>query len=1037
MLHIIDGQDGRKLDVLPFDYVIDDDHHKSLENTLETYYFKTFADKRFSPYLSKRNRVLVPDEDGTYVEFIIFETDKYHNQDGHLSEVYASASYINLRNAEPIRPQSFTSMPAAQMVTKATNKTIWKMGIIEGKGTRTISIEKHTNPYALLKRIATEFDLELRFRAEHNEQGITDRYVDLLERVGEARGRTAQFGVDLQGIRRIENTEDVVTALVGIGPERDDGTRIEVIVTDDEALQRWGENGEHIWDTHEVQTSDLDITMEDVRRYTRAALDKRIKSSVKYETTIVDLEHVPGLENKKIRFGDTIKIKDTKFNPPLYLEARVFDQHRSAKLKGNKKVILGDYVEYTQEEVDAIWNLLKKQMREKISAAEMLEYTYDKLTIDDKDEFVFTDGKTFAQLKADEAQAAAEAVAIAEANLAETQAKAHADNKVSAEEARAIQDAKDKLAEAKADALAKANAAESAAKTHADTQANIAETNSKDHADIVSGQALIDAKNYAVAQQVYDNKMTEIATDLANKTDIEYVDGQLVSKANKNDVYTISEVDNRLLNYVGVIEYQTDIDGIVQNISSNSTLIGQNQTAIALKADQTEVNTLSGTVSDNSAQLSVQANQISSKVDASYVDGAIAGFVGRNLLIGTKDFVDSLNNKVTHNGVVYSLYGYNWGFLFNMNLKKGETYTVSVPVFNPSETDTSKARIWVGHLGNMYTNLQPLEARKVKHTFTATQDEDNAIIRFLTADGNVPTVGWIYPKTEKGNKATDWTPAPEDTQADIDFVYNYAESEITQLAGRVDTKAESTVVDNLGVRVTTAEQSINALDGAISQKVSQTDYNGNTITSMINQSATTIDIQANRINFDGHVFGTNATFSGEINVEGKVITDPNVQYTNYISDLTVNGMGFSASLYNGVYGNDFGFAPGRVYADNQGGTSFGGFDIYNAGNKTTIASLHDKDLILGIKPDGKNSVFNDLLTLKASTGNVEAKNNLYMGGAIVATRSWATANLANKNHNHDNRYSRVVGSTDIWFEKTSSGNLNVYYNGAYAGTIAV
>ena len=43
----------------------------------------------------------------------------------------------------------------------------------------------------------------------------------------------------------------------------------------------------------------------------------------------------------------------------------------------------------------------------------------------------------------------AEAYALAQANLAETQAKAHADGKITAEEKRAIQDAKDKLAEAK------------------------------------------------------------------------------------------------------------------------------------------------------------------------------------------------------------------------------------------------------------------------------------------------------------------------------------------------------------------------------------------------------------------------------------------------------------------------------------------------------------------------------------------------------------------------------------------------------------
>ncbi|WP_238019327.1 siphovirus ReqiPepy6 Gp37-like family protein [Oceanobacillus jordanicus] len=82
-----------------------------------------------------------------------------------------------------------------------------------------------------------------------------------------------------------------------------------------------------------------------------------------------------------------------------------------------------------------------------------------------------------AQDKADAAQSAAESVAVAKANLAETQAKAYADGKVSAEEARAIQDAKDKLAQAKADAKVKADAAETNAKDYA-----------KDRADSIDGK---------------------------------------------------------------------------------------------------------------------------------------------------------------------------------------------------------------------------------------------------------------------------------------------------------------------------------------------------------------------------------------------------------------------------------------------------------------------------------------------------------------------------------------------------------------------
>ncbi|MGX9933709.1 phage tail spike protein, partial [Virgibacillus salarius] len=136
---------------------------------------------------------------------------------------------------------------------------------------------------------------------------------------------------------------------------------------------------------YEPQSTDQDMTEERLITLTENELDKRVNATVEYEADIADLEHVPGLENKKIRYGDTIKIKDTKFNPPLYLEARVHTMDRSIVDKSNKKVTLGDFIEYTEEEVHDIWNELKKEIQNKIDANDLDEYTYRKQIIDSKD----------------------------------------------------------------------------------------------------------------------------------------------------------------------------------------------------------------------------------------------------------------------------------------------------------------------------------------------------------------------------------------------------------------------------------------------------------------------------------------------------------------------------------------------------------------------------------------------------------------------------------------------------------------------------
>jgi len=407
-IHILDGQNDVILDFITAKNIIDDTHKKSLEDTLETYEFITFADRRFSQYLEKRNRIIIPDEDETLREFVIFEAAKYRDAEGYKAQVFSHASYLELKKARILYPTRREGLTASQHAGWALNDTGWTVGIVEAEGTRTFTIEKHTNPYEFLKRIANEFEVELRFRIEHDGQRITGRYVDLLERIGEWRGREIEFGKDLDGIRRVEK-QDIVTALLGLGPEREDGTRIEVLVEDEEALQRWGRideygNLHHLIEPYEIQSERSEMTESEARQYTRTALNKRINTQVTYETTILDLEEVPGMENKQIRFGDTIKIKDTSFNPPLFLEARVFEQSRSIKSKAKKDIKLGDFIEYTEEEVTAIWKQLEARIKERITAQELYEYTYEKLVIDNKDEAVRTDVTSYANTVADDAK---------------------------------------------------------------------------------------------------------------------------------------------------------------------------------------------------------------------------------------------------------------------------------------------------------------------------------------------------------------------------------------------------------------------------------------------------------------------------------------------------------------------------------------------------------------------------------------------------------------------------------------------------------
>lgn len=94
----------------------------------------------------------------------------------------------------------------------------------------------------------------------------------------------------------------------------------------------------------------------------------------------------------------------------------------------------------------------------------------------------------------------------------------------------------------------------------------------------------------------------------------------------KSDVYQLQTTANGLTSRVGNLESKTD---------TQQTAIEQNKNAITLKADQTDVDKINGTVSQLQSSLTVQAGQIQEKVTSSQVTGMLAGYA-------TQEYTQSL-----------------------------------------------------------------------------------------------------------------------------------------------------------------------------------------------------------------------------------------------------------------------------------------------------------------------------------------------------------------------------------------------------------
>ncbi|UZM84682.1 hypothetical protein [Limosilactobacillus fermentum] len=94
----------------------------------------------------------------------------------------------------------------------------------------------------------------------------------------------------------------------------------------------------------------------------------------------------------------------------------------------------------------------------------------------------------------------------------------------------------------------------------------------------------------------------------------------------KGDVAQLQTTASGLTSRVGNLESKTD---------TQQTAIDQNKTAIALKADQTEVDTLKGNVTNLQAESTTQADEIKNKVTRSDVTGMLTGYA-------TQDYTQSL-----------------------------------------------------------------------------------------------------------------------------------------------------------------------------------------------------------------------------------------------------------------------------------------------------------------------------------------------------------------------------------------------------------
>ena len=346
---------------------------------------------------------------------------------------------------------------------------------------------------------------------------------------------------------------------------------------------------------------------------------------------------------------------------------------------------------------------------------------------------------------------------------------------------------------------------------------------------------------------------------------------------------------------------QTDLNAATGRLTTAEGRITANATAIELRATKTDVNALTGRVTTAEGTITAQAGQIAlrattSTVNAltSRVSAAEASLVVQSgkidlaatkselttaiddIEIGGRNLIPDSNFDSGRSHGWHALAYYTESIVDGMaeyrciashpatrlekifkGLEGGQRYTLTIYAQIPV---IGQWRGFVGATPTYDTFITPTTDRFMKHSVTfdttGSGTTSDVTVRLYTPDAPVGTKIYMdWYKLEKGNKATDWTPAPEDVDAAISTV----QSNLTVEAGKITSL--TTRVGTAESKITSVTQTVSGINTTISTL--RTDVNGKATIVALNQVKSTADGNKTTIsNHSGRLTTVETTVSG-------------------------------------------------------------------------------------------------------------------------------------------------------------------------------
>ncbi|WP_419790676.1 phage tail spike protein [Staphylococcus chromogenes] len=363
MLHVLDFE-GNIIDFISKNdkSLIDVKHERNIKDYTEILDITMLASRAVK--FKERNRVIFLDSRNEPREFIINRIEQ--DSTSKYSLIECNASYLeDIATGVPYPPQKFENYTTTQALSDVLKDTGWKVSDdTEYNGTRTTSWTSYQSRFDVLKQLTTTYKMVIDFHIDLDSRKVKSRYVSLKEPKPLFKGKEIVRGKDLLGLKRTVDVSEVRTALVCLGPEKENGERIKLIVQDDEAQKQFGLPTRYIWDIYEPESEDENMTEQRLRTLGTTQLNKVKSAAVSYEVTSLDIKKA--YPHEIIRLGDIVRVKDRDFTPALYVEGEVISETYNP-LTNVSVYSFGNYVEYKESDLRAEFTKKLDAIRQKLN----------------------------------------------------------------------------------------------------------------------------------------------------------------------------------------------------------------------------------------------------------------------------------------------------------------------------------------------------------------------------------------------------------------------------------------------------------------------------------------------------------------------------------------------------------------------------------------------------------------------------------------------------------------------------------------------